>query len=90
MKQPEEWVPGGRTVVWFDAESGALVDARDARTLPRQARAYNLLFPLHAAEVGGLAYRLVMTLTGLTLALLGTLAVWTFWFKGGARPIKRR
>ena len=30
---------------------------------------------------GGLAYRLVMTVSGLALALLGSLAVWTFWFK---------
>jgi hypothetical protein len=33
--------------------------------------------------VGGLGYRLVMTLAGLALALLGSLAVWSFWLKGG-------
>lgn len=89
MKQPAEWVPGGRTVTWFAASSGALVDARDARSLPRQAAVYNFLFPLHAAEVDGLLYRLLMTILGLTLAMLGTLTVWTFWFRGGARSMKQ-
>lgn len=90
MKQPEEWVPGGRTTLWFSADTGRLIGARDARDLPRQAKAYNMLLPLHAAEVGGLAYRLVMTLSGLTLALLGTLTVWSFWFKGGRRQPQPR
>jgi len=79
MRQPWEWLPNGRTTVWFAAETGRVVAARDAGTLPAQVRAYNLLFPLHAGAVGGLPYRIVMTLPGIALALLGSLAVWTFW-----------
>lgn len=85
MKQPEEWLPSGRTMIWFAANDGRLVEARDATAAPRSAKAYNLLFPLHAAEVGGLAYRIVMTISGLALTLLGSLTVWTFWFKRPAR-----
>lgn len=81
LKRPEEWLPNGRTTMWFAADSGALVGARDAGQLPTAAKGYNLLFPLHAAKVGGLGFRLVMTLSGLALGLLGTLTVWTFWFK---------
>ena len=40
-----------------------------------------------AAKVGGLAYRLLMTLSGLVLATLGGLAVWSFWF-GKRRPAR--
>lgn len=81
MRSPEEWLPNGRTTLWFAADSGALVATRDARNLPPAARGYNLLYPLHAAKVGGFLYRLTMTLSGLTLTLLGTLAVWVFWFR---------
>ncbi|MCI4591961.1 PepSY domain-containing protein [Sphingobium sp. BYY-5] len=81
MRSPEEWLPNGRTTLWFAADTGALVAARDAATLPSSVKGYNLLYPLHAAKVGGLPFRIVMTLSGLALAMLGTLAVWTFWFK---------
>ena len=90
MKQPAEWLPNGRTMVYFAADSGRLVEARDALALPAQARGFNMLYPLHAAKVGGLAYRLVMTCSGLALAMLGSLAVWSFWFaRKPARPVRR-
>lgn len=94
MRRPQEWLPNGRTTLWFAADSGALVAARDAAALPTAVKGYNLLYPLHAAKVGGLAFRLVMTLSGLAMTLLGTLAVWTFWFRRPARrsagqPIRR-
>ncbi|WP_420137485.1 PepSY-associated TM helix domain-containing protein [Sphingomonas sp.] len=79
MKQPGEWLPNGRTTIYFAADSGRIVEARDATRLPAQVRAFSLLFPLHSAAVGGLAFRIVMTISGLALALLGTLAVWSFW-----------
>lgn len=87
MRQPAEWHPNGRTTLWFDAATGRLVAARDALALPAAPRAYNALYPLHAASVGGLPFRLAMTAAGLALALLGTLAVWSFW---AGRPKARR
>lgn len=86
MRGPGEWLPNGRTTVWFAADTGRMVAARDADALSATVTAYNALYPLHAGKVGGLAFRLVMTLSGLALALLGTLTVWTFWFR---RPKKR-
>ena len=86
MKQPEEWLPNGRTMVWFDPATGRIVEARDALAMPRGAQLFNLLYPLHAAKVGGLAYKLLMTVSGLSLAMLGSLTVWSFWFR---RPRKR-
>lgn len=85
MRQPEEWLPNGRTTLWFDGRSGALVEARDARTHSGRVWAYNLFYPLHAAKVGGLAFRMIMTISGLSLTMLGSLAVWSFWFGGGRR-----
>lgn len=81
MKQPAEWTPNGRSMVWFDPADGRLVEARDALLLPTGSWIFTMVFPLHAGEVGGMAYRLAMTAAGLGLALLGSLTVWTFWFR---------
>ncbi len=81
MKRAAEWLPNGRTTLWIDAADGRILAARDAETLATGARVFNAAYPLHAAKVGGLAWRLVMTVSGLALALLGSLAMWSFWFK---------
>jgi uncharacterized iron-regulated membrane protein len=90
LKQPEEWLPNGRTTLWFASDTGRLIEARNALTLPAAAQWFNMAYPLHAAKVGGLPYRLVMTLVGLALSLLGSLTVWTFWFRRKAAPRKAR
>ena len=79
VRQPAEWLPNGRTIFWFDPANGRLVEARDAHTLPLAARAFNLVYPLHASTVGGIVYMVAMTAAGLALTLLGTLAVFGFW-----------
>ena len=79
MKKPDEWLPNGRTTLWFAADNDRLVKARDASHLPEVVKIYNMLYPLHAAKVGGLSYRLVMTFVGVALGLLGTLTMWSFW-----------
>jgi uncharacterized iron-regulated membrane protein len=86
MRGPGEWLPNGRTTVWFAADTGQMVAARDAADLSGTVTVYNALYPLHAGKVGGLAFRLLLTVSGLGLAMLGTLAVWSFWFR---RPKRR-
>lgn len=81
MKQPSEWLPNGRTLLWFDPATARLVEARDANAHPLGAKALNLAYPVHAAKVGGWAYKILQTITGLALTLLGSLAVWSFWFR---------
>lgn len=81
MKRPFEWLPNGSTALWFAADTGALVAKRNAAALDDRVATYNMLYPLHAAKVGGLVYRIVMTVSGLALGMLGTLAVWSFWFR---------
>jgi hypothetical protein len=93
MKREAEWLPNGRTTLWIDARDGRILAARDALTLPPAAQLFNKAYPLHAAKVGGLAWRLVMTVSGLAMTLLGSLAVWSFWFKrprAAARPAQGR
>lgn len=86
MRQPAEWLPNGRTLLWFDPADGRLVDDRDALAMPKGSQLFNLLYPIHAAKVGGLPYRLVMTLSGLALTLLGSLTMLSFW----SRRLRRR
>lgn len=81
MKRAAEWLPNGRSTLWIDAANGRILAARDALALSPSAQLFNAAYPIHAAKVGGLGWRLVMTVSGLTMALLGSLAVWSFWFK---------
>jgi len=81
MKQPSEWLPNGRTLLWFDPATARLLDSRDANEHPVGLKAFNLAYPIHAAKVGGWAFKMLQTITGLALTMLGTLAVWSFWFR---------
>ena len=71
--------PNGRTLFWVDPADGRFVDVVDARSLPLAARAFNIVYPVHASTVGGFIYKAAMTIAGLALTLLGTLAVYGFW-----------
>jgi len=90
LRQQAEWLPNGRTMAWFDPATGRMVANRDGQALPLGSRIANLDYPLHAAKVGGLPYRLVMTVSGVTLTLLGTLAVVTFWGNPVGNPKRRK
>lgn len=82
LRRPAEWHPNGRTTLTL-AMDGTVLTARDALAAPRAIRAQNALYPLHSARMAqsamALPLRIVMTLAGLGLALLGSLAVVSFW-----------
>lgn len=82
LRRPAEWHPNGRTTLWLSGD-GRVLMARDAMAAPLAQRAQNALYPLHAARMAGsmlaLPLRLVLTLAGLGLALLGSLTIVTFW-----------
>lgn len=81
MRRTSEWLPNGRTLLWFDPVSGRMLGQRDALAMSPATQAFNNVYPLHTAKIGGLAYRLAMTAAGLVMFLLGSLAVWSFWFR---------
>lgn len=83
-----EWLPNGHTIFWFDPADGRLVENRNALTLPKGSRLFNLAYPVHAAKVGGRTYQIVMTASGLGLTLLGSLTMVTFWSRR-ARECRR-
>ena len=86
MRQPFEWSANGRTRLMFDGK-GRLVKIDDPAAGSRAASIYEKFLPLHSAKVGGLAWQVAMTLSGLGLTILGALATWSFWFR---RAKKRR
>ena len=70
-------IPGA---VFFDIDDICAPDSALPHMLPTAE--------IFAAKVGGLAYRLAITASGVALGLFGTLTVWTFWF--ARRPRRRR
>ena len=90
MKQPEEWTPNGRTQLTFDARTGEPLSVEDPLGSNRAAFISEKLYPLHSAKVGGLAMKLAMTVSGLALALLGSLATYSFWSRRSAAHSRRR
>ena len=88
MRQQAEWLPNGRSTLWFDAATGRVLGARNALAMAPGAQAFNKAFPIHAGKVGDWAWRIILTISGLSLAMLGGFAVWTFWFKR-PKPAKR-
>lgn len=81
MRQPFEWTPNGRTYLRFDPTDGRLLSVDDPATGTAAQAVQEKFYPLHAAKVGGWPWKLAITASGFVLALLGTLAVWSFWFR---------
>jgi uncharacterized iron-regulated membrane protein len=80
MRQPFEWTVNGRTNLMFDG-TGKLIKVDDPAAGSHAASINEKLLPLHSGTVGGLVWKLVLTLSGLGLTLLGSLAAWSFWFR---------
>ena len=80
MRQPFEWSGNGRTRLTFDG-AGKLVKVDNPAAGSQAASIYEKFLPLHSAKVGGFAWKLVMTLSGLGLTMLGAFACLSFWFR---------
>ncbi|WP_144098450.1 PepSY-associated TM helix domain-containing protein [Croceicoccus sediminis] len=77
MRQSFEWTPNGRTYLRIDRSGTVNIDAPDG-TLDRQSVSEKF-YPVHAGKVGGLAWKVLLTLAGLSLVILGALAAFGFW-----------
>ncbi|MGC4062935.1 MAG: PepSY-associated TM helix domain-containing protein [Aquabacterium sp.] len=81
---------GGSTVVWFDGQTGRLVRS----SLPTGQFSGNTiaswLGSLHTAIVGGLPYRIFITVLGLIIVTLSVTGVIIWWRKRRARIGGRR
>ncbi len=84
LRQPFEWTPNGRTTLFFDGR-GQLLRVDNPATAGRAAAINETFYPIHTGKVGGRAWKLAMTLSGLGLTLLGSLTTWSFWFRKAKR-----
>lgn len=91
LRQAFEWTPNGRTFVYADPVTLAIVGRVDPAAGGAAASIREKLYPVHAAKRGGLLWKLAMTVSGLALTLLGTLAVYGFWrTRWNTRQARRR
>ncbi|HEY8605030.1 PepSY-associated TM helix domain-containing protein [Tsuneonella suprasediminis] len=79
LRQPFEWTPNGRSFLRIDNTGIVTVDAPTA-TLDRQS-VTEKFYPIHAGKVGGNGWKIVLTLTGISMVILGALAFFGFWFR---------
>lgn len=86
MKQASEWTPNGRTYVYLDPVTAEVLAADDPARSDIASAIAEKYYPVHAGKVGGVLWQLMLTFSGLTLVLLGTLATWSFWFAKPAGP----
>jgi uncharacterized iron-regulated membrane protein len=82
MRQPAEWHPNGRTLVWINSNNGQILGTVDALKLKPAQSVFNAVYPLHAAKVGngitGRTLDVMSALTGLALASLGLIGAFSF------------
>ncbi|RXZ66552.1 PepSY-associated TM helix domain-containing protein [Pelagerythrobacter rhizovicinus] len=90
MKQAFEWTPNGRTYVYLDPVTADVLGTQDPAKSDAASRIGEKYYPIHAGKVGGMAWRLVLTFSGLALVMLGTLATWSFWFGSKRTKARRR
>lgn len=88
MRQPFEWTPHGRTRISVGPDGK--VTAEDAAMANRSAWLSEKAYPVHSAKVGGLAWKLAVTASGVALTILGSLAMWSFWAKQAHKRARRR
>jgi uncharacterized iron-regulated membrane protein len=84
MRQPFEWTPNGRTNLLFNG-MGKLLKVDDPAAGSTAASINETLYPIHTGKADGLTWKLLMTLSGLGLTLLGSLTTWSFWFRRAKR-----
>lgn len=78
-RQDFEWTPNGRSYVWIEPGNSAVLGSDDPAGGGARSAIEEKFYPLHAAKVGGLLWRICMTFAGFALMLLGLLATFSFW-----------
>ena len=79
MRFPEDLTPGGRTRVFVDPFSGAVVQAESSRTTAAGTRIVNMNRAIHTGDVLGVPSKIVMSLASLAavVQVLSGLVMWS-------------
>ena len=88
MRQPFEWTPNGRTTLFFDG-TGKMLRVDNPASGSQASSIVEKLYPIHTGKTDSLVWKLLMTLSGLGLTTLGSLATWSFWIRKAKRkPVR--
>ena len=78
LKQDQEFHPNGRTLMVIDPGSSQILNQQDALAMGLGREAYNAVYPIHAAHIGGRIYDVAVFLIGLALSALGVLGLFAY------------
>ena len=67
-----------------------MLSVSDPAIAPASVAVIEKFYPLHTAKVGEIAMKLLMSLSGLSLTMLGSFAVYAFWFRKAKRWRRRQ
>lgn len=86
---PGEFHPNGKSLVYVDPYTGAVLRTQDARSGPRGDRIYSALYPLHIGLGFGMATRVLAVFVGLAPAILFVSGILMWRNRRRKRPRRR-
>jgi len=89
LRLPDDPHPNGRSTVWLDPRTAAVIAAHRWNELDPGARVNSILYPLHTGELGGVLGEAVVALLGLALGALGISGIWLWWRRRANRKPSR-
>lgn len=87
-KAEDEWHPNGRGVLQLHPASYQLMYARAAADLSPADKVRNSFYPLHVASIGGVLYKILLLLSGVSCLLLFALGLSYSWQRLKARSAR--
>lgn len=75
---PGEWHPNGRSSLKFDPKTGRLLESYDVRNATQGYLISQMIYPVHVAAVGGVAWLTVVFIGGIALIILPLSGIY-FW-----------
>lgn len=85
MRVPDDPHPNGRSTVWLDPRSGAVLAKHRWNELDPGTRVNSVIYPLHTGELGGVMWQTGVAILGLALGALGGSGIWLWWHRRMAR-----
>jgi uncharacterized iron-regulated membrane protein len=80
MRFPEDLTPGGRTRVYVDPYTGAVLEAESSRTTAAGTRIINVNRAIHTGDILGVPSKILMSLASLA-AVAQVITGLTMWWK---------
>ncbi|OWT80234.1 MULTISPECIES: PepSY domain-containing protein [unclassified Achromobacter] len=85
MHVPDDPHPNGRSTVWLDPRTGAVLGKVRWNDLDPGTRINSIVYPLHTGELGGVPLQAAIATLGLALATLGISGLWLWLRRRSAR-----